>query len=73
MDLLGNAAEFNLPPFILETCFLTVLMSFILQPDASSNCVNLILSSREIPSAGRDNNEDPPPLIRKIAKSLSED
>ena len=70
IDLLGNAAEFNRPPFICETCFLTVLISFILQPDASNNCVNTTLSSKEIPSAGKDNNEDPPPLIRKIAKSV---
>ncbi len=33
IDLLGNAAEFNLPPFIFEICFLTVLISLILQPD----------------------------------------
>ena len=40
IDLLGNAAKFNLPPFIFEMCFLTVLMSFILQTYASSNFVN---------------------------------
>ena len=43
--LLGNAAEFNRPPLILETCFLTVLISFILHPDANNKFVSEILSS----------------------------
>ena len=38
--LLGNAAEFNLPPLICETCFRTVLISLILQPEDNSNSVN---------------------------------
>ena len=70
IDLLGSAAAFNLPPLIFDTCFLTVLISFMLQPEARSKSVSSILSFNVIPSAGYDNKEDPPPLIKNTTRSL---
>ena len=42
----------------------------MLQPEARSKSVSSILSFNVIPSAGYDNKEDPPPLIKNTTRSL---
>ncbi len=52
------------PPLTFDRCFRTQLTSSMPAPDASGACVVLRFWSRLMPSAGRQNRDDPPPEIR---------
>ena len=67
----GQQALASCPPLTLDRCFLTVLISSMDAPQASSSDVVACFSSRVMPSAGATSRADPPPEITQKTRSLS--
>lgn len=69
ITLAGFRKLTNCPPLILEMCFLKTFISFMLAPDFRRMSVVILLSPKEMPSAGRARSEDPPPEMRHNTRS----
>src|SRR5207302_7431777 len=58
----------SLPPFILERCFRTQFISWMLAPDFNNKLVVIFLSKSDMPS-GNERSDEPPPDIKNIIRS----
>ncbi len=67
----GWAQAANLPPLMVERCFLTAFIAEIGAPDASNDLLTAISSSKVRPSGGDGNNAEPPPEMSATTRSSS--
>ena len=65
----GYAYLANFPPFTLDKCFLTELISDIVAPHLNKSWVKSCFSSKLMFFNGETNNEEPPPEIKTTNKS----
>ena len=65
----GYAKLANFPPFTLDKCFLTELISDIVAPHLNKLLVKSCFSSKLMLFNGETNNDEPPPEIRTTNKS----
>src|SRR5438034_6526375 len=68
--LFRSDAAASRPPCIAERCLRTVFISWIGAPHASSSRVTALRSAIEIPSAGSESSEEPPPRSEEHTSEL---
>jgi hypothetical protein len=62
----GNEACARCPPFIIDKCFLTALISSIVAPQASSSFEVVCISCKAISFCGCTSKAEPPPEIKHL-------
>src|ERR1035437_8413890 len=65
----GAARRASCPPLMSEMCLRTVLISWMVAPEARSTRVVACFSSRVMPAAGRGKSAEAPPETRQITRS----